>query len=717
MNFDKFKNITPDSSLRADVLNSVDESDANYVTELYGLEYKQKKNNKWIKILCESVAAVAIVVAVALWAVLGRGIQIDNLPGSTQSDTGLYHVLYDITNHTVIHGKNDLQKFFDDFANGKKCAVEFFVTGGDIASDVNKYIGYTKTFYVDETGKAAVYYNSDGIPYFEDSIFGTFDFAYSHEEISVMRFAYVGQAEKWYMQYDNRYVSFNASTLKNTHENSERVYDTSKTDPVTTENYTVKSGEQSLKDFFEHYYKGLATGVTVDGKDFYFDGLKLYTVDNDTSKELAKLEYQTTNHTLDIVEDTIPDSINIEPLNNVSKVALSNTITVKSLSTVIIELNRDEVINLDLAHNAKDITLYQADSHIKITDKTIVETLVTAVKNNPKEQYKTYLGGDCDYTLEFNDNFSLSVFLTSDGTLSDMIGFNYDGFNVPIAIKANAELMTALQSVVDYIPTSSSISDDEKSKLISLSFEYRFDYLPDFDTPDQLSYEDMINYAFAMDGFPRRLKSERLNYTSDMMLGISFDVADDYYVPMSVEGSADYSSDIKKLVKAEKFIIADKQAVTVEFDVYFSEEETTPYRIQKTTYITSDGVTPSKIISNYHGRIDENGNRLYNRANYNPLYAKRWQYLREAIDKYYKDQGQFEEYLLRNQKFYAEPDANGIFPFQFIGDIKPKPEFAAQYGVTDEDGWMGTYWETLWFKETSDSITCIGSGDTMPTIK
>ena len=58
----------------------------------------------------------------------------------------------------------------------------------------------------------------------------------------------------------------NLDIIKNSHENSVRVYDSEKALPVTVENGRVISGENTISDFFESYIKGHYVSAEINGR-------------------------------------------------------------------------------------------------------------------------------------------------------------------------------------------------------------------------------------------------------------------------------------------------------------------------------------------------------------------------------------------------------------------------------------------------------------------
>lgn len=665
MNFDNCKKISPDKAFRDKILLSVTENDGAYINLLSALKSK-KRSKKWLVILSETVAAVALVTAISVWAILGRGMRIGTQTPSVSTQTPVYTVAYSSEQDRVVYAAKDLQLFFDDYVNGKACELKLFRS--DSSSD-GVYFGYSNRFTVNEDGSGRVYYVSDGETGIPDTVHGTYDFAVPYVDFEKITFLFSRNDNRWYMSYGGSFISFAADCIVNNYQNSDRVYDADKAQAVTVQNGAVTAGEEALGHFFAEFTKNRYAEVKVNG------------------------EYYTA----------------VRRMTDITLTSENGLVAIKLGEREFLALTQAEVQRLGILYNGDNVTVIGNGNldPVTVEDDT---SFISALKESEQEQYKTHLETECEYTVKINDWFSICLYdEDGNGNIDGTVGFLYSYNTYPLAMRVSDALMLELEHLVKRLPVTKTLDEQTAAKVVSLAHEYRFDYLPDFDSADSLSYEDVINYVCAMNGFPNRIKTKQLNETTEKMLGVTFSVRDDYYVPISIEGSADYGSDTKKLVS---FKIVNGGDIEAEFESYLPTSEAfgsdTPYRIQRVTYIPdTDGLTPIKILSNYNGVINDNGERVYNRPNHNPEYAKRWQYLRDALDEYFEGTGEIDEYMLRNRKFYATPDETGKFVFSFIGDLKPKPEYAEKYNA-EEDGWVYTYWITLEFEETDSGIKCLG---------
>lgn len=263
MNFDKFKDMTPSRDVKASVLSCVNESNADYISSMSKLKLKQKP--RIAVIVMETAAAVVLLLAIMLWALIGRGVRnMDPVPsGAHGGDVPVYKTLYDFYNGKAVYGGDDLQAFFDDYVNGKPCTLRLFKSS-DAPSD-GRYFGYTELFEVNADGSGTVYYITDGDSGYADAYHGIYCFAFPSVDFESIRFFFSGEREKCYMSIgDTGYIDFNIADIKNSYDNCDAVFDTRKADSVSTVNGKVLQGEESLKRFFENYSLGHYAEVTVN---------------------------------------------------------------------------------------------------------------------------------------------------------------------------------------------------------------------------------------------------------------------------------------------------------------------------------------------------------------------------------------------------------------------------------------------------------------------
>lgn len=711
MNFDKFKSITPDPSVKADLENQLTDSDKQYLASLDTLP-TFKKQNKALKIIAETAAAVAIVLAVALWAIIGRGFRLTSEAPS--HGTALeYQVIYSEPDNLLLEGGDRLQRFFDDFASGKPCTLHLFIAKSK--SQDGGYEGYTETYEI----------NKDGNGFFSTDESG-FNIT---TPLKQLRFAFSTLKDTCYLQCDFYGVEDNilelpSAFLKNTHENSDRVFDLKNTETIVTEDNRILQGEKDFCRFFEYYYKKQAVEMKINDTIYLYDGQYIYTGTEDKieNSKYKNVGYRTSNE----YKNSTDIYLNIYHETEITDSNV-NVLPHYAAPTAFITLENFDLERLGIRFFAETLTVTDGSSSRSFhhTDP-LVKQLFDTVKISSHGSILYDITNEPTYLIDMTEDMQMYVYTDQNGKVEDYCAIAYSKtsqMRIPYGF-TDKSVYDILQNLIDNLPKSVIITPDIRAQFYSLSYEYRFEYLPYFDNPEYLTLEDLINYTYAMNGFPDKLPREGFTYITESMFGISFDIPEKFYLPMSAEGVPSYEDRVKRLVSLEVLPLQDgRTKVIAEFENYLAAGEEIATQViydklegeslstyQKITYIAKEGYIPEKILSNSHASVDENGAIVYYQNTFSREYAKRWEMLRNAIDKFVKDEGKIDEYQLRNQKFYQTPDENGYFSFKFYGECKPYPEYADEFFRTDEEGWTAI-WETLYFKEDKNGITCLGYDD------
>ena len=440
MNFDVFKNVKPDADSTKNVLDKITEKDAKYIEKLQKLEYKKSKSDKIIQIVSASAAALLIVTAVSLWAILGRGIRGIGVDAPTPSDSTYDVNIYRITvsyEGGLIYGQDSLQGFFDDFVSGKECVLE--MTHMDRSDE--KYSGlaegeipplYVSTFSCMSDG--SVIYK----PEQAEGAYAQIDFAFEEHEFDHMKFVLDRDRNEYFAQlidYDDKTMDFESfiplSAVKNSHENSDRVYDSSKTQPVTVENGIVTAGEESLIDFFDGMINGYYVSADINGVTFRYrnrkDCMSIY--ENGVETEFSK-RYKFFYPYMSNSDD------------NVWIGYVSENDAVQEIA----ELKSDEIDRLGLLFGSAQITVYDGmTSEVTLKDNG---RLSGELKANYPAETQAPLSDGISYSIKLNHFITIYVYENEDGSISDSFGFTYPYEDKLRSVKMNKKFVQTVSEII-----------------------------------------------------------------------------------------------------------------------------------------------------------------------------------------------------------------------------------------------------------------------------
>lgn len=448
MNFDRnntcidgFKKKKPTAQSMNNILKIVSEQDTDYIEKLKNLKYKKLNRGGIIQIVVTTAAVLLLTAAFSLWAILGRGVRgagnITDTPLSSTEDTVKTYNVKLSHEGEIIEGKESFQGFFDDYVMGKPCVLEVLYMDRP-----GSYMGledgevpplYTQTLVCNTDGTVNCKYDQP------EGAYGILEFAFNEHKFDHMKLVLEREQEKYFLQLIDFDGGINDSEIllpleliENKHENSDRLYDSAKAEPVSIVSGTVTAGEATLKNFFDSMLKGYYVSAEINGEKFCFknekDGFYMY----DGS------DFQHLGCRPSVTQILASD-------NNVWIGFISST----DQHTKIAEISTEEIERLGLLFSTAQIEMldrsHAANSRIKIKEDG---RLTSILMENAPVLVKSILPERPDYYIELNDYVTIYVYRDGNGGISDVFGFYYSYKHFASAAIVSDEFVQEVEKII-----------------------------------------------------------------------------------------------------------------------------------------------------------------------------------------------------------------------------------------------------------------------------
>lgn len=739
MNAEKFRNIKPDKDSMKSVLDKISENDAEYIEKLQKLKYKKSNSRKIIQIVSSCAAALLIVAAFTLWAILGRGIRgLGETPNSETDEIKTYNVTVSAEGE-IIDGKNELQGFFDDYITGKACVLK--TTYMDIAADNYHDLpkgeappSHIETYTCNADGSAVCELDQPRGSY------GIIDFAFKERRFNHMKLVLDRERDEYFAQFtdfeDNNMdieINMRLDILENTHQNSDRVYDSAKTEAVVVADGLVTAGEKSLQDFFDSMIKGYYASADINGVTFQYrnrsDCIFIYKdgVETEFSKEFKYICPYISNNRFGMDgKATVFCSTALDAMKE------------------MVTLNFDEIDRLGLLFSAGQIILRDAN---RIKEMTLNDDgrLTAELRANPPVGTDTALPEKVDYSITLNSFVSICVYENEDGGVSDVFGFRYPYDITLRAVKVSDNFVKIVSELVTKICNADILPETDAQKLVffDLAQKYRFDYMPDFEEGDDLTVFDIKWNIYAYLGFPEEFKGEQFDAAAYELYGVTFGLDKNYNIPLETgsynartymelisydcveredgtktvtavllrynyEEGYDSMPQLDKAIKASGFGTNRFIRTAVgNGSIGNYGEPSDKYAV---TYISKDGYTPERFISHTSYNKDSDGNwKIISRDDMPSDYYIRIELsekVRAAFERWLSNNDDVIEFKTRDAKGGGADEENEVISSFMWYDVKVKQSVTDKWAEDEnsigDDGWI---------YNLTDTIVCIKGSD------
>lgn len=628
MNFDKFKSVRPSVKSTKNVLDKISDKDEKYIEKLAKIQYKKSNRRKIIQIVSTTAAAVMLVTAFSLWALLGRGIRgTYNPPAGSpgaNSDSAMSAYKITVTSEGELQeGREELQKFFDDCVSEKACTIE--VTHLDRGG--HSYYGlpdgavpplYTTTLIYRKNGAVTVKFDQPAGAY------GNIDFAFNNQDFVDMKFVFNRFENKFAVQYltdgtDKSYSSFlPLGEIENKYENSKRVFDTAKIEPVKIEDGNVISGESTLAYFFRSLIDRSYALAQINGMRYTSDRDKADSMT--ISENGVETEFSKNNKISDISFAFDPD---------VTADIWAGFVSDNGSKHTIAEISQLEFSRLGLLYSTRGARLFTGDSDKTGTEIKNSGELIAALLEDMPLETKTALIDRLDYYIKLNDYVTIYLYKNeTNDSLSDAFGISYFEGDRIHSMRSGDKFLSLVKELIGV--KESPESEKRRLKFFDLAREYRFDYIPVFTDAGNLEINDIKWHIYSYLGFPEDLRGKQFNDAAYKLYGKRFEIGDDdivmlemgsynkngymkleeYNCVQDIDGNETVTAvlelyDYEKGYDSMPLLSQVLETVDVDDDDFIRsavgdksiERYGEPVRRYIISYTSSDGYTPQRLIS------------------------------------------------------------------------------------------------------------------------
>ena len=635
MTFDRLKKELPSQDSINNVLDKVSEKDNKYIEKLCKLKYNKSNHIKIIQIVSTAAAVVAIVTVFSLWAILGRGVrgQFENPSGTTQTDEIKTYTVTISAEGQLLEGADQIQGFFDDFISSKACIMQVV----HMDRDTDNYYGleegevpvsYITTLSCRADGKATVSYDQP------DDVYSLIDFKFGSHEFDHIKLVLDKTAGMYFAQvidFDDGTMSSTVflplEAVKNSSENSDRVYDSDMARPVTVKDGEVISGKESLRDFFDSAIKGYYVSAQINSQIYRH-------IDEGTGLQIeGGLDNEHFLNGMPVIEKADDDngllSIGFKDANG----AIIN----------VMQLSTDEIESLGLLFSSAQAELCNSSmTESAAVNKQTCGLITDELIKNPPKSSKTQLQTLPSFYFELNSCVTFELYRDDNQEISDVMGLKYSFETSAQTVKISDGLVSLLNEVVTESVSNGvfELATGMKSRFYDFAKKYRIYYMPVFSDSQSLSADDVRWHIYACMGFPEIFTGGQLNDYALWMYGMEFEYAQDDKVPMEV-GSynpetymelSDYEyyqdENGENIVRVELLQYDYQEAYASmpvlasaisqsgsDTDTFIREAIMNgsisrygqPYYKHVLTYVSDDGYTPQRFLSHDKYYRDENG--------------------------------------------------------------------------------------------------------------
>lgn len=526
MNFDKFKSVRPSVKSTKNVLDKISDKDEKYIEKLAKIQYKKSNSRKIIQIVSTTAAAVMLVTAFSLWALLGRGIRGTYNPpaGSPSSMGSVYNATFQVVGEYILEGLDQYQKFFDDYVNGRACTL----VATYIDTNNNNELIHKITFICDVDGSVTLK-NKLYRDYSGENKTSVPDRKYDS-----MKFIMDRQSNLYLLEfndYENPLpgwrIALGVDKLQNKYENSQRVFDTDNTEPVTIQDGNVISGEKTLAYFFRNIINHSYVSAEINGFRYVCESKTPAAQDGDC-KEIYKngveTEFSKNNKISDISFAFDPD---------VTADIWTGFVSDNGSKHTIAEISQLEFSRLGLLYSTRGAKFFTGDSDKTGTEIKNSDELVLALLEDMPLETKTALIDRLDCYIKLNDYVTIYLYKNeTDGSLNDTFGISYFEGDRIHSMGSGDKFLSLVKELIGV--KESPESEKQRLKFFDLAREYRFDYIPVFTDAGNLEINDIKWHIYSYLKFPEDLRGKQFNDAAYKLYGKRFEIGDDDIVMLEM---------------------------------------------------------------------------------------------------------------------------------------------------------------------------------------
>lgn len=529
MNFDRFKKQKPSQACIDSVLDTVSPEDDRYIQKLSNLKYNKSNMGKIIQIVSATAAVLAVVTAFSLWAILGSGIRglFEPPSGTTQSDEMKTYTVTLSAEGQLLEGANQMQGFFDDFISSKACTIQ--VVHMDFDTD-NYYgleegevpVSYITTLSCRADGSATISFEQpEGAYSIIDFAFASWDF--DHIKLVLDRAAgmYFAQVIDFDDGAMSRTVFLPLEAVKNSSENSDRVYDSDMTQAVTVQDGKVISGEESLRDFFDSAIKGYYVSAQINSQIYRH-------IDEDTGLQIEG------GHSNEHFLNGMPVIEKADGEDGLLSIGFKDA---DGAIINVMQMSADELESLGLLFSSAQAELCNSSmTESAAVDRQICGLITEELIKNAPKSSKTQPQTLPSFYFELNSCVTFELYKDEQGGISDVMGLKYSFETSAKTVRISDGLVSLLNEVVTESVDNGTLefTADMKSRFYDFAKKYRIDYMPVFNDSQSLVGDDVRWHIYACMGFPEILTGGQLNDYALWMYGMEFGYERDDTVPIEV---------------------------------------------------------------------------------------------------------------------------------------------------------------------------------------
>lgn len=440
MNFDRFKKQKPSQACIDSVLDTVSPEDDKYIQKLSNLKYNKSNMGKIIQIVSATAAVLAVVTAFSLWAILGSGIRglFEPPTGTTQTDEiKTYTVTVSIGGH-LLEGADQMQGFFDDFISSKACTIQ--VVHMDFDTD-NYYgleegevpVSYITTLNCRADGSATISFEQP------EGAYSIIDFAFASWDFDHIKLVLDRAAGMYFTQGVNfdgtgfAFFELPLEAVKNSSENSDRVYDSDMTQAVTVQDGKVISGEESLRDFFDSAIKGYYVSAQINSQIYRH-------IDEDTGLQIEG------GHSNEHFLNGMPVIEKADGEDGLLSIGFKDA---DGAIINVMQMSADELESLGLLFSSAQAELCNSSmTESAAVDRQICGLITDELIKNPPKSSKTQLQTLPSFYFELNSCVTFELYRDDNQEISDVMGLKYSFETSAKTVRISDGLVSLLNEVV-----------------------------------------------------------------------------------------------------------------------------------------------------------------------------------------------------------------------------------------------------------------------------
>lgn len=545
MNFDKFKSVRPSVKSTKNVLDKISDKDEKYIEKLAKIQYKKSNSRKIIQIVSTTAAAVMLVTAFSLWALLGRGIRGTYNPPAVNpganSDSAMSAYKITVTYEGKLQeGREELQKFFDDCVSEKACTIE--VTHLDRGG--HSYYGlpdgavpplYTTTLIYKKNGSVTMKLDQP------TGAYGDVDFIFNNKDFDNTKFIFDRFENKFAVECssnseDNSYLSFlPLDEIENKYENSQRVFDTDNTEPVTVQNGIVTSGEETLMYFFRSIVRNSYASAEINSLRYTYNDCPIVNESDPLSVSDRIKIYENGVETEFSKNNILGLPIVSEMYDSYGKMWFGYNTPTDGMK-IIMELDILEIDRLGLFYSSHGAKIHVGDYDSAGKDIENIDELVSALIEDMPQECKTALVDNrLTAYIKLNDYLILNFYTDENGSLCDVFGIRkLSGDGVRSMMGGNKLLSLVKEMIGEGRLTYSAITKKQRLEYFDFARKYRIDYMPDFKNADELTEDSLRWQIYTYLGAPEELRGKQFKAAASELYGKSFDMNDNRRIPLQL---------------------------------------------------------------------------------------------------------------------------------------------------------------------------------------